>query len=260
LICLIAATSPSSILIFRPTRLRGWATTSASTAASSSSAAASSSAEAIDNPVEAPATNTPVAFLYDVDNDAVLLDKESTTRSYPASTTKVMTALLAIENGELSETATGKTAGQSVLLTLSKTGFFTELAGLMPQLLKLYAALVGQLRGADLLLLCSDTAAPSERLAVLCRALADCAETAAAVDAGLRNFAPWDSADAEKVLDRAGLRAAYADFLERCPAGDLTTLLTAAREGDADAQASAVRSYLRAVCPTLAFLLFQERK
>lgn len=160
---------------------------------------------------------------------------------------------------ELSETATGKTAGQSVLLTLSRTGFFTELAGLMPQLLKLYAALVGQLRGADLLLLCSDTAAPSERLAILCRALADCTETAAAVDAGLRNFAPWDSADAEKVLDRAGLRAAYADFLERCPAGDLTALLAAAREGDADAQASAVRSYLRGVCPTLAFLLFHER-
>lgn len=159
---------------------------------------------------------------------------------------------------ELSESATGKTALQSVLLTLSKTGFFTELAGLMPELLELYAALVGHMSGAELLILCSDTAAPSERLAVLCRALTDCAETAAAVDAGLRRFAPWDSADAEKVLERAGLQSAYADFLERYPAGDLAALLTAAQGEDADAQASAVRSYLRGVCPTLAFLLFQE--
>ena len=80
--------------------------TSASAAASSSSAAVSSSAEAIDNPVEAPSTNTPVAFLYDVDNDAVLLDKESTTRSYPASTTKVMTALLVLERANLDDVVT----------------------------------------------------------------------------------------------------------------------------------------------------------
>lgn len=159
---------------------------------------------------------------------------------------------------ELSESATGKTALQSVLLTLSKTGFFTGLAGLMPELLELYAALAGHMSGAELLILCSDTAAPSERLAVLCRALTDCAETAATVDAGLRSFAPWDSADAEKVLERAGLQSAYVDFLEHYPAGDLASLLSAAREGDADAQASAVRSYLRGVCPTLAFLLFQE--
>ncbi len=159
---------------------------------------------------------------------------------------------------ELSESATGKTAVQSVLLTLSKDGFFTELAGLMPELLGLYAALVGCMSGADLLILCSDTAAPSERLAVLCHALTDCAETAAAVDAGLRSFAPWNSADAEKALHRAGLQSAYADFLERYPAGDLTSLLAAARGTDADVQASAVRSYLRGVCPTLAFLLFQE--
>ncbi|HBF15390.1 MAG TPA: hypothetical protein DDW30_06880 [Clostridiales bacterium] len=159
---------------------------------------------------------------------------------------------------ELSESATGKTALQSVLLILSQNGFFTELAGLMPKLLELYAALVGHMSGAELSVLCSDTAAPSERLAVLCRALTDCAENAAAVDAGLRRFAPWDSADAEKVLERAGLQSAYADFLERYPAGDLSSLLAAARGADADAQASAMWSYLRGVCPTAAFLLFRE--
>lgn len=79
---------------------------SASSASASASAASSSSAEAVDNPVEAPATNTPVAYLYDVDNDAVLLDKESTVRSYPASTTKVMTALLVLERANLDDVVT----------------------------------------------------------------------------------------------------------------------------------------------------------
>lgn len=75
-------------------------------ATSATVAASTSTAEAGDASIEAPATNTPVAFLYDTDNKAVLLDKEASTRSYPASTTKVMTALLVLERGNLDDVVT----------------------------------------------------------------------------------------------------------------------------------------------------------
>ncbi len=75
-------------------------------AANAASTAGGSSAEAIDNPTEAPATNTPIAYLYDTGNDAVLLDKEATVRAYPASTTKVMTALLVLEHANLDDVVT----------------------------------------------------------------------------------------------------------------------------------------------------------
>ncbi len=90
------------------------ATTAMSSSATSASSSASS-AEAIDNPLEAPATNTPVAFLYDVDNSAVLLDKDSTARSYPASTTKVMTALLVLERANLDDVVTVQASDFSML-------------------------------------------------------------------------------------------------------------------------------------------------
>lgn len=55
---------------------------------------------------EEPSISSPVAFLMDLDTGTVLLDKDAEAQSYPASTTKVMTALLALENASLDDTVT----------------------------------------------------------------------------------------------------------------------------------------------------------
>lgn len=55
---------------------------------------------------EEPAVSSPVAFLVDRDTDTVLLSKNADETHYPASTTKVMTALLVLENASLDDTVT----------------------------------------------------------------------------------------------------------------------------------------------------------
>ena len=57
----------------------------------------------------APATNAEAALLISPDSGMVLYEKNADERRYPASTTKIMTALLVLENVEdLSETVTAQ--------------------------------------------------------------------------------------------------------------------------------------------------------
>lgn len=53
-----------------------------------------------------PRVNSEAALLIDLNTRKVLFDKNSTERMYPASTTKIMTAILALENCDLHEMAT----------------------------------------------------------------------------------------------------------------------------------------------------------
>ncbi len=62
--------------------------------------------EELANPTAAPETNTPAAFLVDRDNGQVLLAKDADARRYPASTTKIMTALLVLERANLDDVVT----------------------------------------------------------------------------------------------------------------------------------------------------------
>ena len=62
--------------------------------------------EELVNPTAAPETNTPAAFLVDRDNGQVLLAKDADARRYPASTTKIMTALLVLERANLDDVVT----------------------------------------------------------------------------------------------------------------------------------------------------------
>lgn len=55
---------------------------------------------------EAPEISAQYAILMDADTGAILYDKDSQTRSYPASITKIMTGLLTIENSRMDETVT----------------------------------------------------------------------------------------------------------------------------------------------------------
>lgn len=54
----------------------------------------------------APAVSAGSAILIDADTGAILYDKDSHTKAYPASITKIMTGLLTIENCSLDETVT----------------------------------------------------------------------------------------------------------------------------------------------------------
>lgn len=49
--------------------------------------------------------NAPVALLMDIDTGKIIYEKDAYKRMYPASTTKIMTAILALENCELSDKA-----------------------------------------------------------------------------------------------------------------------------------------------------------
>jgi D-alanyl-D-alanine carboxypeptidase len=55
---------------------------------------------------EAPSISAESAILMDADSGAVLYEKDAHAKAYPASTTKIMTALLAIENCSLEDTIT----------------------------------------------------------------------------------------------------------------------------------------------------------
>lgn len=52
-----------------------------------------------------PSTYSPSTLLMDLDSGKILYSKNANTRMYPASTTKIMTAILTIENCELTDTA-----------------------------------------------------------------------------------------------------------------------------------------------------------
>lgn len=67
---------------------------------------ASVDGEELANPTTAPETNTPAAFLVDRDNGQVLLAKDADSRRFPASTTKIMTALLVLERAGLDDVVT----------------------------------------------------------------------------------------------------------------------------------------------------------
>lgn len=62
--------------------------------------------EQLYNPTPAPETNTPAGILVDRDNGQVLFAKDADARRYPASTTKIMTALLVLEHGNLDDVVT----------------------------------------------------------------------------------------------------------------------------------------------------------
>jgi D-alanyl-D-alanine carboxypeptidase (penicillin-binding protein 5/6) len=55
---------------------------------------------------EEPTVNAPVALLMDSNTGEILYEKNAREKMYPASTTKIMTAILALENRELTDTAT----------------------------------------------------------------------------------------------------------------------------------------------------------
>jgi D-alanyl-D-alanine carboxypeptidase len=55
---------------------------------------------------EVPTVNAPVALLMDSGTGEILYEKNAREKMYPASTTKIMTAILALENRELTDTAT----------------------------------------------------------------------------------------------------------------------------------------------------------
>lgn len=56
--------------------------------------------------IEVPVVSAQGAILYDVTHDKVLFEKNADTKLYPASITKLMTALLVLENADLNETVT----------------------------------------------------------------------------------------------------------------------------------------------------------
>lgn len=58
---------------------------------------------ASENSVELPKIEAQSGFLMDMENGETLFSKEPDKKAYPASTTKVLTALIALENGDLSE-------------------------------------------------------------------------------------------------------------------------------------------------------------
>lgn len=62
---------------------------------------------------KAEALNSDTACVMDVDSGAILYNKNMDQRMYPASTTKIMTALVALENASLNETVTATETGAS---------------------------------------------------------------------------------------------------------------------------------------------------
>jgi len=90
--------------------------TYASTTSSPLAAAASTATPTIVEWPAAPTTAAGSAILIDADTGAILYDKNSHTKAYPASITKLMTALLTIENCSLDEIVTfTQTAAKSVI-------------------------------------------------------------------------------------------------------------------------------------------------
>lgn len=55
---------------------------------------------------EAPAVDSPSAILMEMSTGTILYEKNSTERNYPASITKILTTLLALENSDLNEVVT----------------------------------------------------------------------------------------------------------------------------------------------------------
>ena len=99
--------STTTSLISTNTGTAGSATTGGSSSASAAtSLSVSVDGEALANPQEAPETNTPAAFLVDRDNGQVLYAKDADVRRYPASTTKIMTALIVLERCKLTDVVT----------------------------------------------------------------------------------------------------------------------------------------------------------
>jgi len=79
-------------------------------------AAATTAATTIVEWPTAPATSAGSAILIDADTGAILYDKNSHTKAYPASITKLMTGLLTIENCSLDEVVTfSQAAAKSVI-------------------------------------------------------------------------------------------------------------------------------------------------
>lgn len=56
--------------------------------------------------MNSPEINSKAAILIENNTGNILYEKNSTEKMYPASTTKIMTAILAIENCDLDEKAT----------------------------------------------------------------------------------------------------------------------------------------------------------
>ncbi len=75
--------------------------------------------------VAAPAISAPAAVLMDAESGLILYGKNENTRVYPASTTKIMTAILAIENGNLDDRVTVSfDAVNTIDFDSSKAGWF----------------------------------------------------------------------------------------------------------------------------------------
>ncbi len=73
----------------------------------------------------APSVSAPCAILTDAKSGVVLYEKNAYTRAYPASTTKVMTAILALENGNLDDVVpVSFNAVNSISYDSSKAGLF----------------------------------------------------------------------------------------------------------------------------------------
>lgn len=53
-----------------------------------------------------PIVDAPVALLIEAETGKILYEKDANKKMYPASTTKIMTAILALENRSLTDTAT----------------------------------------------------------------------------------------------------------------------------------------------------------
>ena len=64
---------------------------------------------------QAPELSAQAAFLYDRTTGTVLLDKNAGERHYPASMTKVMTALVALEHANLTDEVTVEQADLDML-------------------------------------------------------------------------------------------------------------------------------------------------
>ena len=79
--------------------------------------AATVSSDSIQGWPKGPDTVSETAVLIDADTGAVLYDKGKDEYRYPASTTKIMTCILTLENGNLSDTVavSKNAAGQPVL-------------------------------------------------------------------------------------------------------------------------------------------------
>jgi len=86
-----------------------------SAASTTSATSASTSTDTVEWPA-APPTSAGSAILIDADTGAILYDKDSHTKAYPASITKLMTGLLAIEKCSLDDVITfSQTAAKSVI-------------------------------------------------------------------------------------------------------------------------------------------------